>query len=402
MIRHTAFLALCAAILMPGFAMARPSGENPLGVPRAEFRAAQEGLDLIYNRQYREALQHFERVGVDFPDSVLGPVGREIAHQASMYERQDYGAERAYLSDAGDAEALFRRGRRQPDRAAWNAFLRGVHDGLGAMYSIRKGDTLAAVNRAWDALESMKKVERMAPDFHDVKLASGMYDYWLTVYSERIDALPSLGDKREAGLSQMLEARDRGLLAPAPASLVLTYSYLEKGDVDAALKEAKWNEERYPNNLLNLMVLARVQRKKNLNAEALATYERAVQIAPEVPSAWYGLARQLERDRSSLKRARGVYEAYVELATTAKAKADGWYRIGMVERKLRRYESSKFAFQTAGQLNPLMTKATSRMAQVTREQAEAKQRREQSRSERRSNVTRTGGSKEVMARPTKP
>lgn len=402
MIRHTAFLALCTAILMPGFALARPSGENPLGVPRAEFRAAQEGLSLIYDREYGEALQHFERVAIDFPDSVLGPVGREVAHQASMYERQDYSAERAYLSDAGDAEALFRRGRRQSDRAAWNAFLRGVHDGLGAMYSIRKGDNLAAVNRAWDALESMKTVQRLAPDFHDVKLASGMYDYWLTVFSERIDGLPSMGDKREAGLRQMREARNLGLLAPAPASLVLTYSYLEKGDLDAALREAEWNQERHPNNLLNLMILGKVQRKKRLDSDALATYERAVQVAPDVPNAWYALGRQLERERGQLKRARGAYETFIDLANTDQADADGWYRIGMVERKLRRYESSKHAFATASQLNPQLTKAANRLAQVTKEQSEAKQGRERRRAERRASTPRSEGSKAAHGRPANP
>jgi tetratricopeptide (TPR) repeat protein len=384
MIRHAAFLCLSAAILMPGFALARSTGENPLNVPRAEFRAAQEGLDLVYNRQYREALQHFERVGVDFPDSALGPVGREIAHQASMYESRNFDAERAYLSDAGDADALFRRGRRQSDRAAWNAFLLGVHDGLAALYSVRKGDNLAALNQAWDAIESMKKVERMAPEFHDVKLASGMYDYWRTVYTEKIDGLPNFGDKREQGLRLMRQAREQGLLAPAPASLVLTYSYMEKGDLDAALGEAKWVEERYPNNLLNLMVLAQVQRKKRLNTDAVATYQRAVEVAPEVPSTWYSLARQLERSRSTLKDARDVYKTYVERATTNPQKATGWYRMGMLERKLRRYESAKYAFGQANQLDPQLTKALERLAQVTREQTEAKEGRDRKRAERRS------------------
>ncbi len=384
MLRHFAPLFVCAAVLLPGIASARATGENPLGIPRPEFAAAQDGLDLIYNRQYAEALQHFERVGVDFPDSVLGPVGREVAHQAAMYERGDFSTERAYLSDAADADALFRRGSRQSDRAAWNAFLQGVHEGLGAMYRIRKGDNLGALNQAWNALESMKKVQRLAPDFHDVKLASGMYDYWRSVYTERIDGLPSFGDKREEGLRQMLEARDKGLLAPAPASLVLTYSYLEKGDIDAALREAKWNEERYPRNLMNLMILGRIQRKQRLNADALATFERAVVAAPDVPSAWLALGRQAERDRSQLKRARDAYATYIDVANTPAMKADGWYRVGMVERRLRRYESSKFAFENALKFDPAMQQAADKLALVTREQTDGKQSRERQRAARRS------------------
>lgn len=396
MIRKTVFAALCTAILMPGFAHAGFTGENPLNVPRAEFKAAQEGLELVYNHEYQEALQHFERVAIDFPDSALGPVGREITHQASMYEKHDFSAERAYLADASDAEALFRRGRRQADRAAWNAFLEGVHDGLDAMYLIRKGDNLGALNGAWDAMENMKKVERLAPDFHDVKLASGMYDYWRTVYTERIPALPAFGDKREEGLRQMREARNKGLLAPAPASLVLTYSYLEKGDLDAARAEAEWNRARYPDNVLNLMVLGRIQTKQRKNQEALATYEHAVSVAPEVSRAWFALGRQLERDRKELKRARDVYKTFIEQAPTNEHKADGWYRIGLVEKKLRRYESSKYAFAQALQLDPKMSKASDRIAQVTKEQAAGKASRERKRAERRERYRATPRSGNTM------
>ena len=100
--------------------------------------------------------------------------------------------------------------------------------------------------------------------------------------------------------------------------------------------------------------------------------------------AWFALGRQLERDRKQLKRARDVYATYVDVATTPAAKANGWYRIGMLERKLRRYESSKFAFQTAGTLDPKMTKAAERLAQVSQEQDDAKSTRERQRSRRRS------------------
>ena len=54
------------------------TGENPLGVQRAEFRFAQEGMELIYQRRYLEALERFEVAGIDFPNSPLGPVGRSL------------------------------------------------------------------------------------------------------------------------------------------------------------------------------------------------------------------------------------------------------------------------------------------------------------------------------------
>ena len=66
------------------------SGENPLGVNRGEFRFAQEGMELIYQRRYLEALQLFEVAGVEFPDSAIGPLGRSLVYQSMMVENYDY------------------------------------------------------------------------------------------------------------------------------------------------------------------------------------------------------------------------------------------------------------------------------------------------------------------------
>ncbi len=384
-------VAIACALLVPATALAgrrSPSGknftgENPLGVSRAEFAAAQEGMELIYQRQYSEALQVFEEAGIDFPDSPLGPIGRGLVWQAWMYENYDFTYERAYLGEYADAKDRLARSSRRSDDKAWIYFLTAVHLGLDSMYDIRKGRHLAAFDKAWDALEYVKKVERLAPEFHDVQLALGLYNYWRTAISEQVDLLPSFGDHRAEGLAQMQLAKDKGLLARAPASLVLTYSYMEKGDFNAALSEAQWVKDRYPNNLLNLMVMGQVQRKLRRNSDAVATYEYAVDIAPDVADTWYALARQLERDRKQLKRSRDVYKTYIERSTDNSRKATGWYRIGMLERKLKRYESSKYAFAQASQLNPSLVKALERLAQVTQEQNRAKETRERKRAQRR-------------------
>ena len=86
-------IALAVTMLVPASALAgrrSPSGknftgENPIGVSRAQFAATQEGMDLIYQRRYPEALQVFEEAGIDFPDSPLGPIGRSLVWQAIMF-----------------------------------------------------------------------------------------------------------------------------------------------------------------------------------------------------------------------------------------------------------------------------------------------------------------------------
>ncbi|MDP7115220.1 MAG: hypothetical protein QGH45_24810, partial [Myxococcota bacterium] len=43
------------------------TGENALGVETDLMRRTQEGLDLIYQREYQLALRHFREVGEIYP-----------------------------------------------------------------------------------------------------------------------------------------------------------------------------------------------------------------------------------------------------------------------------------------------------------------------------------------------
>ncbi len=398
MLRHRVAQLCCAFLMIPALASAKPAftGENPLGVPRAEFQAAQEGMDLIYQRRYSDALELFEETAIDFPDSPLGPVGRSVAWQALMYENRDFAHERAWMSEKTDAEAVFKRARRQSDRKAWNSFLEGVHLGMAALYDIRRGDNLPAFNKAWEALERMKQVERLEPEFHDVQLALGMYNYWRTALSEQIEGLPSFGDHRAEGMAQMKRARDKGLLAPAPASLVITYSLLEGGDKKGALAEAASVAQEYPNNVITLMVLGRLQRKAGRHADALNTFRQATEAAPENRVVWYDLGRALARDRSNYTEAMAAYDRFIEVAPTDGHKADGWYRKGLLERKARRYNPAIAAFERALKLDPEMTRASERIAQVEKQQKRAIDARSRRRAKQNAARPRTGISKQEL------
>lgn len=384
MLRQRVAQLTCAFLMLPALAVAKPAftGENPLGVPRAEFKAAQEGMDLIYQRQYAAALELFEETGVDFPDSPLGPVGRSVVWQALMYENRDFAHERAWLTEKAEADAIITRSRRQSDRKAWTSFLEGVHLGMAALYDIRRGDNLPAFNKAWEALERMKQVERLAPEFHDVQLALGMYNYWRTAMSEKIDGLPSFGDHRAEGMAQMKLARDQGLLAPAPASLVITYSLLEGGDTRGALAEAASVAADYPENVITLMILGRLQRKARRHDDSLATFRQATEAAPENRIVWYELGRALARDRKNYTEAMAAFDRFIEVAPTDGYKADGWYRKGLLERKARRYTPAITAFERALALDPKLTRASERIAQVQAQQERAEASRARRRTKR--------------------
>ncbi len=377
--RRSALGLFGGALVLPSWALAGPrtvsgkpfTGENPLGVPRSEFLAAQDGMDLIYQRRYKESLQVFEVAGVDFPDSPLGNVGRAIVWQAIMYENYDFEQERAYRNEYADGMERVKRGRRDTGRKAWNDFLEAVLLGLDAMYDFRHGDHLRAFNKAWDAMELIKSVQRAAPDFHDVKLALGMYDYWRTALSESVDGLPNMGDHRAEGLAQMIEARDQGVLAQAPASLVLAYSYLEKKDYKQAILEAEGVRNLYPSSVLIETTLGRVYLKAKRFDDALASFDRVRGLDPRNKRVLFHVGEAYYSAKTDHQAAWDAYEAYLATGPIDEYRAHTYYRLGMLERRARHYDPAIAWFEKCLELLPKFKKAKKRLEETTEEKARA-------------------------------
>ncbi|MCP4868039.1 MAG: tetratricopeptide repeat protein [Proteobacteria bacterium] len=372
-------IVLLAATLVPMAAFAGPkspsgknfSGENPLGVSRPEFAATQEGMDLIYQRRYPEALEVFEEMGIDFVDSPVGPIGRSLVWQAWMFENYDFKYERAYLGEYSEAAARLKRADKSGDQKAWIYFLTAVHLGIDAMYDIRKERYLPAFDKAWDALEYVKKVEKLEPEFQDIQLALGLYNYWRSAITDQVDALPDFGDHRAEGLAQMRLAKENGLLARGPASLVLVYSYMEAKDWDKAIEEAKWAREQYPDNLLVEMTVGRVYRQSKKYDDALAAFERARIIDPDNDRLWFQIGEVHYKRRKGADDARAAYRKYLDSKPLPVYEAHTWYRLGMLEKRARRYDAAIALFEKSLAAYPKFKRASERIEQVRKQQADA-------------------------------
>jgi len=343
------------------------SGENPLGVQRAEFRYAQEGMELIYQRKHLEALELFEVAGLDFPDSPLGPVGRSLVYQSMMIENYDFSWEEPYVSELSESKERLRMALRSGHDRSWVYFLYAVHLGIDAMYEVRKGEYVSALNKAWDAIEYIKKLHRREPGFHDVKLALGLYNYWRTAITEAVPYLPRFGDHREEGLQQLREAREKGFLCSAPASIALTYSYIESRMWKEALAEARWAQQRYPNNIINQMTLARVHRKRKQFPEALGAFARILDIDPDNKRVHFHIGETYYKQRKGNAKAEASYKRYLDTEPPAELRAHTYYRLGLLQRRARNYDAAIQWLQKSIDTWPRFKAAGKRLKEVLAE-----------------------------------
>ncbi len=375
-------LLFCSPLLTPGQAEAgfkdlsgkAFSGENPLGVQRAEFRFAQEGMELIYQRRYLEALQLFEVAGIEFPDSALGPLGRSLVYQSMMVENYDYSWDAPYKSEYSEAKERLRMAQRGRRDKSWVYFMFAVHLGIDAMYDVRRSEYVTALNKAWDAMEYIKKLHRREPDFHDAKLALGLYNYWRTALTEKVPYLPRFGDHREEGLQQMREAREQGFLCAAPASIALTYSYIEGKKWKEATDEAKWAQARFPDNIINQMTLARVYRRIKQFDAALAGFDRVLTIDPDNKRVHFHIGETWYKSRKDNSRAEASYKRYLSTNPPDEFQAHTYYRLGLLQRRLRNYESAIDWLEKAVTAWPRFKAAGKRLREV---RAEKKRRESQ-------------------------
>lgn len=342
------------------------SGANPLNVSRAEFASAQDGMELIYQRRYSESLEVFEEAGIDFPDSPLGPVGRALVYQARMFENYSFTLEREYLSEYAEAEVKIKRALRKSHgkRRAWIYFLQAVHLGLHATYDIRHNKYLSAFDKGWDALELIKKIERIAPEFHDAQLGLGLYNYWRTVITERVDILPKFGDHREEGLRQMRIAKEKGYLAKAPSCFILTYSYLEQKNYSAAIAEVEWGRKRYPDNLLMELFAGQVYVSAKKFPEARAALDRVRQIDPTNTRVWFHFGEMHYKSKRNNRAATESYLRYLESNPPPEYRAFAYYRIGMIERRARKWDEAIRWLEKAVQTWPKLKQAVKRLEET--------------------------------------
>jgi tetratricopeptide (TPR) repeat protein len=340
------------------------TGENPLGVSRAEFGATQRGMDLIYQRKYPEALDHFEGMGMDFPDSPVGPIGRALVHQAAMFENYDFSRDRAYQTEVSEFRARLAPAQASSRAPEWIRFLNAVYLGVDAMYDIRKKRYVQAFDKAWEALEEIKRIRRGAPEFRDAELALGLYNYWRTVITESVKFLPPFGDRREEGLAQIRVAREEGLLAATPASFVLTFSLIEKGDLKAAIAEGERTHREYPDSLLNQLILAQAYRRAEKYDESLAVLKRLLTKHPEVERIWFQIAEAHYKSRKNNLAARKAYERYLESEPVNSYKAYTLYRLGQLESRARNYEAAISFYERALDLEPKFKRAKKRLEEA--------------------------------------
>jgi tetratricopeptide (TPR) repeat protein len=208
-----------------------------------------------------------------------------------MLENFDFKFEQQYQTSHRKARQQLEEAIATPGNDGWDYFLLAGILGIESIHTMRHEEYAKALSRGYEAIKAVRKCSAAAPEFIDIELGDGLFDYWATVISRTSKMLPDLEDKREQGIEKMLRVEQRSLFLQPPATLALTFTWIEEGKRAEALESALKNHQKYPKNIINALVLGRVYGYNRKFAEAERIFKEVQAIDPKNQRSHYYLAR---------------------------------------------------------------------------------------------------------------
>jgi tetratricopeptide (TPR) repeat protein len=301
----------------------------------------------VYLRDYDGSRKHFFKLDNQFPGTGIKPVTDVVIWQAIMLENWDFRYDAEYRAANSEAQTALTRALAVPGNEGWEHFLMAGTLGIEAIHVVRLEKYLSALQIALDAMTHAGQAREAAPEFTDLLLADGMYNYWRTVVTENSKVLPQFADKRVEGIEQMKVVEREGIFLTAPARLSLSFSYVEEHDDRSALAELLENKRLYPDNIINLLVLGQVLSSMRRFDDALATYDhiRAVDPTNQRALYWKGVTLLNAGRSAEALEPLTQYLASDYLETWHRS----WthYRLGQVHYRQKRYAEAEASYRAA-------------------------------------------------------
>lgn len=329
-----------------------------------------QAMEGLYERDYVKSKSTFAGIETRWRGSGVGPVGQALVWQALMLENFDFKYDSQYNVSFNRARQSMEQAMLSPGNEVWETFLLGALLGVDAIHKMRKEEFVTAINRGMEAMKYVALAGEMAPKFVDAQLGDGLWLYWRSVVALNTPGVPTFSDEREKGIEMMqLAQRESVFLRPA-AGHALTYTWIEEGEMNRALGLATSLSRAYPNNIVNLQVLGRIQMYRRMYAESESTYKRILTIDANNERVHYYMQRLYLR-WGKLDESIAHADKYLAFNLSDYQRAYSLYYKGNVYYKQKNWDEAEAAYKAAWRADKLKRAKTKLERIETRRAKEA-------------------------------
>jgi predicted Zn-dependent protease len=146
-------------------------------------------------------------------------------------------------------------------------------------------------------MKSVNRAKKLAPEFPDLLLGDGLYNYWRTVITRSVKGLPDFADNRMLGIEQLRRVQNEGIFLGPAATFALTYTWLEEGALKRATAASLRNHRAYPDNVVNNLMLGRLYMYRRNYTESFKYFKKVLIVAPKNRRVHYFLTRMYLRQK---------------------------------------------------------------------------------------------------------
>lgn len=262
----------------------------PQGASPELMKIAEEGRDLILNRQYQKAEKLFKDLEIKHPQSPIGVFGQISILQTRMFENFDFRFQNQFKSLAEKNSRIIKALLKDENASAWDLYLAGASHGVMSFYYIRTDQLFKAIDAARRSQNALKKAIQKDPLFYDPHFGVGMHMYWRSVYTHKFKFLPFFKDQREEGIQKMKLAIAKGSIGKPLSMAGLIFVYWNSKRYAQGLKVAQALEGMYPQSAITKMLAGNMMISMRQYDKAIALFEKMKVETPEIYISHYFLA----------------------------------------------------------------------------------------------------------------
>jgi len=245
------------------------------------------GRDLILNRKYDEALAYFKKLEEEEPQSLTGTFGQMAVWQVRMFENYDFKFENEFLEVSSRNKNKVDDVLKNSDSTSWQLFLAGTSAGMRGFYLMRKSHPFQALGEASVAEKALDKTLEKDPNYADAYLGLGMYEYWRSVFTNRIKFLPFFKDRRKQGIAHLEKAMREGRVAGALSQIATAFCFFESRNFNHGIPILKNLLQSYPESIVAKNLIAEFYAMKGNYHEAHVILEEMLAKHPEISVTQY-------------------------------------------------------------------------------------------------------------------
>ena len=237
-----------------------------------------QGLEILYQGQYQEAIDTFDAFINRHPQNPAGYFFKAGAYQlrSMAYETNAWDAIQGALLDSSLelANKAVATDRRDP----WAFFIRGGTYAYRAAIKVRSKDYFSALSNGLSAVSDLNKAAALDPQLYDAYMGIGSFHYFRTKATSVLKWLPFIGDNRERGIAEIKLAVEKGRYSKVMAQNGLAWIYVDYEKYPLALEQARQLETSYPQNHVFFWIAPEVYWRTKQWDKGSAGYARLLKL----------------------------------------------------------------------------------------------------------------------------